>query len=350
MPIFDLIVIKKFTEIIEKIKNDIEIIFPDLKNDSFLGWQDNFDKLETVLTELKNKQKREVLSTEKLQENISDIVDRLQTVIYELEILFPNKKIRSNDEEDNKNEFLRVTGKQTLDKDQFILNQTSKQIIDNLKLVEINSITKEDGHFKEFIRSINENEKGDSFTKIFYLLQSGEKSFFHRLDTKETWTWLGGEPLSLFTLQNNELIEHILNEQNKNVTLSKQVWFGAMLKKDLDNSSTDKPESTADNIPFTLVSCTCTPAFIPQHFHNEINEAMVDVYQQASKENQDRMYLLLTSEQQNDLKEQIALKEKEKKTPNSFAENKYLFLKPDRDNTSESTENSSQRIQVSKSS
>jgi predicted cupin superfamily sugar epimerase len=109
-------------------------------------------------------------------------------------------------------------------------------------------------------------------------------------------------------LQDNQLIEHVLDTQGQSITLPSQVWFGAILKKDLANFSAEEYESTEDNIPFSLVSCTCTPAFIIQYSHNEVNETIVNVYQKASKENQSRIYLLLTPDQQSDLNQQVTFK------------------------------------------
>lgn len=53
----------------------------------------------------------------------------------------------------------------------------------------------EGGHYAEVYRSAAEGRA--ACTTIYYLLQAGEVSAWHRVDADEVWAWHAGGPLSL---------------------------------------------------------------------------------------------------------------------------------------------------------
>ena len=61
----------------------------------------------------------------------------------------------------------------------------------------------EGGHFRETFRD-SQTVGGDraASTAIYYLLQAGETSHWHRVDAAEVWHWYAGAPLVL-TLSEN---------------------------------------------------------------------------------------------------------------------------------------------------
>ena len=56
----------------------------------------------------------------------------------------------------------------------------------------------EGGHFRETFRDQQNNRDGRAAsTAIYFLLQDGEVSRWHRIDAAEVWHWYAGAPLEL---------------------------------------------------------------------------------------------------------------------------------------------------------
>lgn len=73
---------------------------------------------------------------------------------------------------------------------------TAEQIIDLLSM----QPHPEGGHFVETFRDTNRTNRGtrSACTAIYYLLQAGETSAWHRVtDASEIWHWYAGAPLAL---------------------------------------------------------------------------------------------------------------------------------------------------------
>ncbi|TLY48590.1 MAG: cupin domain-containing protein [Gammaproteobacteria bacterium] len=149
------------------------------------------------------------------------------------------------------------------------------QLITKLDLITIKGVTDEDGYFKEFINTIDDNGQ-ESQTEIFYLLKEKQVSCLHKLNTTETWRWLEGEDLSLYVFIKDKMSEIVLNAANPFYTIPKNTLFGAKLKS-----------NTNEN--FVLVTCKCVPGFILEHYQNPTSEDLkkflsVPSYEQVIKE------------------------------------------------------------------
>lgn len=133
-------------------------------------------------------------------------------------------------------------------------------------LKKLNTVTNEDGYFKEFVK-ITDEEGTVTETEIFYLLKGKQVSCLHALETTETWTWLGGEEISLFISTSQGLKEIILNENNSTYSIERGILFGAKI----NNQKHDND--------FGLVTCLCKPGFLPEHYKNpspeEINNLCI---------------------------------------------------------------------------
>lgn len=98
----------------------------------------------------------------------------------------------------------------------------------------------EGGFFKETYRS-------EFSTGIFYLLEKGQKSSFHRIKSDEMWHFYGGDSISIVEITINGMIkETILNKNNVQHVVPANCWFGAYL-----------PEGSA----YAFSGCTVAPAF-----------------------------------------------------------------------------------------
>src|ERR1043165_2598853 len=108
-------------------------------------------------------------------------------------------------------------------------------LIEKLGLITIKGVTDEDGYFKEFVNTINNNEQ-ESQTEIFYLLKGKQVSCLHTLDTTETWNWHGGKEIYIFIFKKDQKPEKItLNETNPIYTIEKNTLFGAKIATLRDN-------------------------------------------------------------------------------------------------------------------
>jgi uncharacterized protein len=108
----------------------------------------------------------------------------------------------------------------------------------------------EGGHFVETWRDQPADGARGSGTAIYFLLQAGEVSAWHRVDATEIWHWHAGAPLTLTisedgkTTRSIELGPDLASGQNPQGIVPKDAWQMA--------------ESQGD---WTLVGCTVSPAF-----------------------------------------------------------------------------------------
>jgi predicted cupin superfamily sugar epimerase len=113
----------------------------------------------------------------------------------------------------------------------------------------------EGGHYRETFRdtvSVRGAAAGDraASTAIYYLLQAGEVSGWHRVDAAEIWHWYRGAPLVLATARDGAgIAEHMLGPdlvggQRPQVVVPAGVW-----------------QSARSLGGYTLVGCTVAPGF-----------------------------------------------------------------------------------------
>ncbi|KAJ9687900.1 hypothetical protein PVL29_013901 [Vitis rotundifolia] len=109
-------------------------------------------------------------------------------------------------------------------------------------------------------------------TSIFFLLPSGNVSCLHRIPCAETWHFYMGEPLTVVELNEKDgkvkltcLGPDILGgNQQLQYTVEPNVWFGAFPTKDfsiLPNGVPEKNPARDGEHHYSLVGCTCAPAF-----------------------------------------------------------------------------------------
>lgn len=284
--------ILEMTTTIEHLIPEIIKIDPS-QMDKFDGWNKNPSILKNSLSQLDQLKPKSCV--------IDRIILQLKKVLSNREELFLSKTIGMTDWNMNKDY---LSDKLSLLKDEIgdkIL--TCEEIITFLNLSPLNQCTSELGYYKAFAQGID--EEGKSFTKIFYFLKSDEKSYFHKLDTTETWTWLGKSPLSLFIIENNQLTKHVLTESNQCVTIPNQTWFSAAIKNDERNLA-------KDDIPFTLVTCHCIPAFTINCYHDDIihdeaSTSLINAYKIVDSEMQSNIVELIAPQYQPQFEEKLCL-------------------------------------------
>ncbi len=152
---------------------------------------------------------------------------------------------------------------------------TANDIINFLKLIE----HPEGGYFREIYRSecvINQghvngeiNSKRNFSTSIYYLLESGQISKFHRLKSDEIWHFYSGSPLLLYIIDDcGELTVHHLGIDLNNGDIPQILcpagyWFGAEV---LEKNS------------YSFVGCTVSPGFDYKDFELANREKLISEY------------------------------------------------------------------------
>jgi predicted cupin superfamily sugar epimerase len=127
---------------------------------------------------------------------------------------------------------------------------TAEEVIQTLRL----EPHPEGGHYAETFRDDRGGLRGHS-TAIYYLLQEGETSAWHRIDATEVWHWYAGAPLELQVLvDGEEAVGHTLGPAlDAGMRPQAVVPAGAW-------------QSAASAGAWTLVGCTVAPGFIFETF------------------------------------------------------------------------------------
>jgi len=107
----------------------------------------------------------------------------------------------------------------------------------------------EGGWYAETFADMAEDGGRSPSTAIYYLLEAGERSHWHKVDAVEVWHYYAGAPLRLSVSDGRSVDEHILGAdldagQRPQVVVPRHAWQAVV--------------STGD---FTLVGCTVAPGF-----------------------------------------------------------------------------------------
>ncbi|CAI0448147.1 unnamed protein product [Linum tenue] len=126
-------------------------------------------------------------------------------------------------------------------------------------------------------------------TSIYFLLPSGCVSALHRIPCAETWHFYLGEPMTVFELSEDGNIKltcigpDLIGDQQPQYTVPPNIWFGAFPTKDYTISpdgSVVKNEPRDKESHYSLVGCTCAPAFQFQDFEMAKRSELVSKFPQ----------------------------------------------------------------------
>jgi predicted cupin superfamily sugar epimerase len=108
----------------------------------------------------------------------------------------------------------------------------------------------EGGHFVETWRHVPADGGRGAGTAIYYLLQAGERSHWHRVDAAEIWHWYAGLPMALSLSRDGVTVETI--------ALGNDLASGARPQVVVPAGAWQSAVSTG---AWSLVGCTVSPAF-----------------------------------------------------------------------------------------
>ena len=126
------------------------------------------------------------------------------------------------------------------------MSETAEAIIEALDL----KPHPEGGWYAETFRDDGKGGRGHS-TAIYYLLQAGERSHWHRVkDAAEVWHHYAGSPLALYRSMDGKTVETIV--------LGSGIERGERPQAVIPARAWQAAEPLGD---FTLVGCTVSPGF-----------------------------------------------------------------------------------------
>lgn len=108
-------------------------------------------------------------------------------------------------------------------------------------------------------------------TAIYYLLQQGDFSAFHRIQSDECWHFYAGEPLLIHVIEEDgryncaKLGKHIATGETFQFVVPATAWFAA---------------EPATGSAFTLTGCTVAPGFNFNDFEMADRQALLTAYPQ----------------------------------------------------------------------
>lgn len=108
----------------------------------------------------------------------------------------------------------------------------------------------EGGHFVETWRHAHPDGIRGAGTAIYFLLQAGERSHWHRVDAAEIWHWYAGAALELSLSPDGAAIDVIM--------LGNDLLTGARPQVIVPAGVWQSAVSTG---AWTLIGCTVSPAF-----------------------------------------------------------------------------------------
>ena len=112
----------------------------------------------------------------------------------------------------------------------------------------------EGGHYRETFRDPVTRDGRAASTAIYFLLRSGERSHWHRVDAAEAWHWHAGSALELKINSNGatqivRLGADLANGERPQAVVPANAWQAAASLGD-----------------WTLVGCTVAPGFLFEKF------------------------------------------------------------------------------------
>ena len=113
----------------------------------------------------------------------------------------------------------------------------------------------EGGWYKETWRADAASDARATGTAIYYLLEAGDRSHWHRVDAAELWHFYGGAPLKLSISEDGEI--------SKDVVLGSNFAEEQAPQRIVPAGWWQSAQSLGD---WTLVGCTVSPGFEFQYF------------------------------------------------------------------------------------
>ncbi|MXO58213.1 cupin [Altererythrobacter salegens] len=127
---------------------------------------------------------------------------------------------------------------------------SARDLIEKLKLTP----HPEGGWFRETWRADAAEDERASATAIYFLLESHERSHWHKVDAAEAWLWHAGDPLLLSLAETDAGPVH-------EVRLGPDVLAGDAPQHVIPPHEWQAAEPLPGEHGFTLVSCMVSPAF-----------------------------------------------------------------------------------------
>jgi predicted cupin superfamily sugar epimerase len=139
-----------------------------------------------------------------------------------------------------------------------------RRVVDKKKWIKVLGLKRhpEGGYFKESYRASTKvhaqgfDGKRSASTAIYYLLESGQFSAFHRIKSDEIWHFYAGSPLTIHVLDKEGRYKKVTMGGNRRLLQRTSQSFQAVVKSGCwFSASVDRRYS------YSLVGCTVAPGF-----------------------------------------------------------------------------------------
>lgn len=112
----------------------------------------------------------------------------------------------------------------------------------------------EGGWYKETWRAPAADGERASSTLIYFLLESGQSSHWHRVDADEIWLWHGGNPLEISISKSQQ-------QEIDRMRLGPDVTGGEMAQAVVPAGDWQAATPLEGEYDYALVSCVVAPGF-----------------------------------------------------------------------------------------
>ncbi|HEY9178396.1 MAG TPA: cupin domain-containing protein [Flavipsychrobacter sp.] len=125
---------------------------------------------------------------------------------------------------------------------------------------------------KEVLKPAHKGSRSVS-TSIYFLLEYGQFSAFHRIASDEVWHFYDGSSLCVYEIRiDGQMVKHLLGKnidsgENPQVIIQAGSWFGSRVEEEGG---------------YTLCGCTVAPGFDFQDFELAEREQLIQQYPQHS--------------------------------------------------------------------
>lgn len=151
-----------------------------------------------------------------------------------------------------------------------VQNKTAQYYIEHLEM----EPHIEGGYFKECLLGDDTlNGERELWSSIYFLLQEGEVSHFHRLESDEVWYFHDGSPLTIYMISPEGVLTapklglDIEKGQKPQILVPKGYIFG---------SAQEEPG-------YSLVGCMVAPSFRYEEFYLYSRKEMMEAYPQYAE-------------------------------------------------------------------
>ena len=127
---------------------------------------------------------------------------------------------------------------------------TAEQLIDALALAP----HPEGGWYRETWRADADPGERAAASAVYYVIQPGQRSHWHRVDAHEIWLWHGGDPIDVMVADDD-------SSPSRKVRLGGNIDRGEQPQLVIPAGKWQSADPVAGEAGYSFISCIVAPAF-----------------------------------------------------------------------------------------